>query len=67
MDWTQTNVHSTLFICWGGMAVLHHFHGVRSTPLPAKAFGCFRHQDLDAGLALPARLLGRASSIPVSR
>ena len=29
MDWTQTNVHSTMFICWGAQAALHHFHGVK--------------------------------------
>ena len=28
MDWTQTNVHRTMFICWGAQAALHHFHGV---------------------------------------
>ncbi len=42
-DWTQTNVHHTMAVCWGGMAMLHHFHGVPKHPLPAKAFGCFPH------------------------
>jgi homoserine O-succinyltransferase len=28
-DWTQTNVHSTFGVCWGGMAMIHHFHGVK--------------------------------------
>src|SRR5690606_30890794 len=28
MDWTQTNVHSTFGVCWGGMAMINHFHGV---------------------------------------
>lgn len=45
-DWTQTNVFSTLGVCWGGMAMIHHFHGVAKHMLPAKAFGCFRHQNL---------------------
>jgi len=27
-DWTQTNVHSTMNVCWGAMAALYHFHGV---------------------------------------
>lgn len=44
-DWTQTNVFSTLGVCWGGMAMIHHFHGVAKHMLPAKAFGCFRHQN----------------------
>jgi homoserine O-succinyltransferase len=46
MDWTQTNVHSTFGVCWGGMAMINHFHGVKKHLLPAKAFGCFRHQNL---------------------
>ncbi len=43
-DWTQTHVHSTMGVCWGGMAMLHHFYGIPKHMLPAKAFGCFRHQ-----------------------
>lgn len=46
MDWTQTNVHSTFGICWGGMAMIHHFHGIQKHALNHKAFGCFRHQNL---------------------
>ncbi|WP_128253875.1 homoserine O-acetyltransferase MetA [Falsirhodobacter deserti] len=45
-DWTQTNVHSTFGVCWGGMAMIHHFHGVQKHMLGAKAFGCFRHDNL---------------------
>jgi homoserine O-succinyltransferase len=47
MDWTQTNVHSTFGVCWGGMAMINHFHGVQKHALEAKAFGCFRHRNLD--------------------
>jgi homoserine O-succinyltransferase/O-acetyltransferase len=46
MDWTQTNVQSTFGVCWGGMAMINHFHGVRKHMLPRKAFGCFRHRNL---------------------
>ena len=42
-EWTQTNIHSTFGVCWGGMAMINHFHGVRKHMLDAKAFGCFRH------------------------
>ena len=42
-DWTRSHVHSTFGVCWGGMAWLHHFHGVPKHMLTAKAFGCFRH------------------------
>lgn len=45
-DWTQTNVHSTFGVCWGGMAMINHFHGVKKHILDAKAFGCFRHKNL---------------------
>ena len=45
-EWTQTNVHSTFGVCWGGMAMINHFHGVDKHMLDAKAFGCFRHQNL---------------------
>jgi homoserine O-succinyltransferase/O-acetyltransferase len=46
MDWTQTHVQSTFGVCWGGMAMAWHFHRVPKHMLPAKAFGCFRHQNL---------------------
>lgn len=46
MDWTQTNVHSTFGVCWGGMAMINHFHGVKKHMLDAKAFGCFRQDNL---------------------
>lgn len=44
MNWTQTNVHSTMFICWGAQAALHHFHGVKRYRMSKKAFGVYRHQ-----------------------
>ncbi|MCC6863429.1 MAG: homoserine O-succinyltransferase [Rhodobacteraceae bacterium] len=46
MDWTQTNVHSTFGVCWCGMAMINHFHGVEKHMLLAKAFGCFHHRNL---------------------
>jgi homoserine O-succinyltransferase len=65
-DWTQGHVHSTFGVCWGGMAMLNHFHGVAKHMLPAKAFGCFRHSVL-----VPASPYLRGFSddfvIPVSR
>ena len=43
-DWTQTHVHSTFGVCWGGMAMAHHFHEVEKHMLPEKAFGLYRHR-----------------------
>jgi homoserine O-succinyltransferase len=62
MDWTQTNVHSTMGVCWGGQAMLHHFWGIPKHMLPAKAFGCFRHRCIDPASAL---LQGFSDSFPV--
>lgn len=42
-NWTQSNVHSTFGVCWGGMAMINHFHGVGKHMLDDKLFGCFRH------------------------
>jgi homoserine O-succinyltransferase len=65
-DWTQTHVHSTFGVCWGGMAMLKYFHGIEKHMLGAKAFGCFRHK-----VAAPASPYLRGFSdefvIPVSR
>lgn len=46
MNWTQTHVHSTFGVCWGGMAMINHFHGVDKHILPHKAFGAFRHRNI---------------------
>lgn len=66
MDWTQSHVQSTFGVCWGGMAMIHHFHGVRKHILDHKAFGCFRHRNM-----APASPYLRGFSddfvIPVSR
>jgi homoserine O-succinyltransferase len=65
-DWTQTNVHSTLGVCWGGMAMLNHFYGVPKHALPVKAFGCYRHR---AVAPASGYLQGFSDSfvVPVSR
>ena len=66
MDWTQTNVQSTFGVCWGGMAMINHFHGVQKHMLPAKAFGCFRHASLVPGSPF-LRGFSDDFVIPVSR
>jgi homoserine O-succinyltransferase/O-acetyltransferase len=45
-DWTATNVHSTMNVCWGAMAAIYHFHGVPKHALTEKAFGVYRHRNL---------------------
>lgn len=46
MDWTQSHVFSTFGVCWGGMAMIYHFHGVQKHMLNHKAFGCFPQSNL---------------------
>ena len=42
-EWTQTNVNSTLAVCWGAMAMMNYFHKIPKYALNKKAFGCFEH------------------------
>ncbi|MET4100864.1 homoserine O-succinyltransferase [Roseovarius sp. MBR-78] len=64
--WTQTHVHSTFGVCWGGMAMVNHFHGVKKHMLQAKAFGCFRHRNM-APASPYLRGFSDECVIPVSR
>jgi len=47
MNWSRTNVWSTLHICWGAQAALYHHFGVPKYPVAAKVFGLFPHRVLD--------------------
>ncbi|MEX0339756.1 MAG: homoserine O-succinyltransferase, partial [Arenibacterium sp.] len=64
--WTQTNVHSTFGVCWGGMAMLYHFYRIPKYLLSYKLFGAYPHANL-----VPASPYLRGFSddcvIPVSR
>ena len=53
LDWTKTNVTSTLFICWGAQAALHYFYGIKKHPLREKCFGIFAHQRIRDGVTEP--------------
>ena len=44
MDWTVTNVTSTIHLCWGAQAGLYHHYGINKVQLPEKKFGVFRHR-----------------------
>ena len=46
MEWSKTNVHSTLHICWGAQAGLYYHHGVEKFAVPQKVFGVFEHKVL---------------------
>jgi len=44
MDFSKTNVWSTLHVCWGAQAGLYHHFGIRKQPLDEKMFGIFPHR-----------------------
>lgn len=43
MEWTKTNVHSTIHICWGAQAGLYYHYGINKYQLDRKMFGVFPH------------------------
>jgi len=66
LDWTITNVHSSFFVCWGAMAAAYHFHQVPKYQLDKKAFGVYRHQNLNTSSPYLAGF-SDDFAIPVSR
>jgi homoserine O-succinyltransferase/O-acetyltransferase len=65
-DWTQTSVHSTMNICWGAQAAMHHFYGTPKHALSEKAFGIYRHRNLNPASPF-LRGFSDDFSMPVSR
>lgn len=44
MDWSLTNVTSTLHICWAAQAGLYYHYGIQKYALENKQFGVFSHR-----------------------
>ncbi|MBP2649519.1 MAG: metA [Firmicutes bacterium] len=44
MEWSKTNVYSTLHICWGAQAGLYYHYGIPKYLLNKKMFGVFPHR-----------------------
>ena len=53
MEWTKSNVTSTMFVCWGAQAALYHFYGIRKHSLKDKCFGIFTHRRIRDGVPEP--------------
>lgn len=47
MDWSRTNVYSTMHICWGAQAGLYYRYGVRKFEFIEKLSGVFEHRILN--------------------
>lgn len=46
MEWSKTNVTSTLHICWGAQAGLFYHYGIQKKKLDKKIFGIYEHRVL---------------------
>ena len=44
MEWSKSNVFSTLHICWGAQAGLYYHYGIPKYQLDEKRFGVFLHK-----------------------
>ena len=52
MEWTKTNVTSTLHLCWGAQAGIYYHYGIDKEPLEEKLFGVFCHKVLNRKIPL---------------
>ncbi|MBS5925963.1 MAG: homoserine O-succinyltransferase [Clostridium sp.] len=52
MEWSKSNVYSTLHICWGAQAGLYYHYGVPKYQLGNKMFGVFAHRVLKENVEL---------------
>ena len=66
MDWSTTNVWSTLHICWGAQAGLYHHYGHRQAPLARKALRPLSPQDARQQRASPQGLRRRLLRPPLA-
>ncbi len=44
MEWSKSNVTSTLHICWGAQAGLYYHYGIKKYNLPKKLSGIYEHR-----------------------
>ena len=47
LEFTKTNVFSTLHLCWGAQGALYYHYGIRRYFLDKKLFGVFSHQVIE--------------------
>jgi homoserine O-succinyltransferase len=52
MEWTKTNVTSTLHICWASQAGLYYHYGIPKYLINEKMFGVFSHKIIISQLPL---------------
>ena len=52
MEWSRTNVYSTMYICWGAQAGLYYHYGIDKVVLSEKVSGIYKHKCLDSRVPL---------------
>ena len=52
MAWTDTNVTSTVHICWGAQAGLYYHYGIRKYEMEKKLFGIFEQRVINRTIPL---------------
>ena len=52
MEWTKTNVVSTLHLCWGAQAGIYYHFGIDKVQVDHKLFGVFKHKVLNRRIPL---------------
>ena len=49
IEFSRTNVYSTIYLCWGALAGLYYNYGIPKIMLPEKLFGVFEHRVVRPG------------------
>ncbi len=44
MEYSKTNVYSTIHVCWGSQAALYYHYGIKKHDSEKKVFGIFEHE-----------------------
>mgnify|MGYP003371253635 FL=1 len=52
MEWTNTHVMSTIYLCWGAQAGLYYHYGLKKRALSEKMFGLFWHKVMNRKIPL---------------
>ena len=46
MEWTQSHVHCTYYLCWGAFAALYYFYNIKAKLYDKKLSGIYEHRVL---------------------
>ena len=52
MDWAETHVTSTIYLCWAAQAALYYYYGLEKKQLDGKMFGLFWHEVMNRKVPL---------------